>query len=185
MRPILPAIAIFAFSVSWACAGGISQRSDQDNLYYFSGRMYGPQEYCEWGGGIPKRYVEICKRSKPQSRQAQMARVDELQKWVRIKAANGAEYAIDIGNVGHPENGIVSAIMCQVDVDHHHCVGGIAHEMYLRTLWFDCRGHYADVTHPAVALPGWQVAPPYSVIGRASDMVCQKTKSLSNEHKPQ
>lgn len=49
-----------------------SQTSSQsgENLYYLSGKEYGPEQYCKWGGGIPQAYVEVCKKLKPHSLQA-------------------------------------------------------------------------------------------------------------------
>ncbi|MGY3689979.1 hypothetical protein ACVIGA_000059 [Bradyrhizobium sp. USDA 3240] len=107
----------------------------------------------------------------PSSRQAPTG--PPQQQWERVAADNGAAFAIKLDTIGRPEKGIAAATMCQIDVDGHHCVGGdYAWVLDAKIFWFDCRGHFADVTHSGGS--GWQVAPPYSVIGRASQIVCEK-----------
>lgn len=150
-----------------------AEPSDQAQNYLFAGRIYGPEEYCEFGGGIPKHYVEICERLRPGSRQAVNARSDRAQRWVRLEADNGAAFAIDVGDIGHPEGGIVAAKMCQLDVGGHQCVGGPSWILDAKLFWFDCRGYYADVTN-APAVSGWLPAPQDSVIGRASTLACDQ-----------
>jgi hypothetical protein len=155
-----------------ASAHGAEPR-DSGTGYLFAGKMYDPGEYCEFGGGIPTRYVELCEKLRPRSRQAMNARADRSQRWVQLKAANGAIFAVDVGDVGHPEGQIVAAKMCQVDVDGRHCIGGDSWILAAKLFWFDCQGRYADVTNTP-SVNGWQPAPPDSVIGHASALVCDQ-----------
>jgi hypothetical protein len=103
--------------------------------------------------------------------------------WVRIEADNGAGYGIDLGSVGRLSNGVVYTRMCQLDVDQHHCIGGATYAIYVKILWFDCRGHYADMTHSSLGTR-WEIAAPNSVIGRASELTCERAKSLPKEYQP-
>ncbi|WP_166295109.1 hypothetical protein [Bradyrhizobium sp. 2S1] len=127
-----------------------------------------PTMVCAGAGAKQEREL------KPYTRQTTTAQLTPpQQQWAPVSADNGAAFAIKLDTVGGPEKGIAAATMCQIDVDGHHCVGGDdAWVLNAKIFWFDCRGHFADVTHPAGS--GWQVAPPYSVIGRASQIVCEK-----------
>jgi hypothetical protein len=104
------------------------------------------------------------------------------QQWERVAADNGTAFAIKVDTIGSPEEGIAAATMCQIDVDGHHCVGGDAWVLDAKIFRFDCQGRFADVTNGGGS--GWQVAPPYSVIGRASQIVCAKA-GLGQASKPQ
>lgn len=163
MRRIFTAVTIL-IGLMTACSAA-------DNTYFMSGSAYGPEQYCEFGGGIPQRYVDICEKIAPQSRQARYARQDKAQRWVRIEADNGAVYAIDLGNVGIiPSGGAVYATVCAVD--HNRC-----DVMNRRAIWFDCNGHYSDMTNPSLNTH-WQIAAPLSTIGRAANLACERAKSL-------
>jgi hypothetical protein len=81
--------------------------------------------------------------------------------WPHVTADDGSIYAVVPTSIGRPGGGWAAASVCQIDVDGHHCVGGDAWVMSARILWFDCKGHYADMTNPPST--GWQVAAPLSI----------------------
>lgn len=91
------------------------------------------------------------------------------QHWVRIEADNGAVYAVDLGNVFIiPSGGAIYTNICIVD--HDRCQ--VWNE---RRIWFDCDGHYSDVTNAGLG-NRWEIAAPLSVIGRAANLACERAK---------
>jgi hypothetical protein len=94
------------------------------------------------------------------------------QRWKRVEADNGAVFGIDpaCGACQRGERGVTAAT-CEVD-------GGFCVRGSERLVYFDCRGHYQDVTSFASGASGAHIAPPRSVIGRMAEIACGKHQPI-------
>jgi hypothetical protein len=80
-------------------------------------------------------------------------------KWQKIEADNGAEYAIDLDSIQRG-GGQAEAAVCILD-------NGACNIQNLRRLTFDCHGHFMDWDSHQT-----EIAPPRSIVGRFSAIAC-------------
>jgi hypothetical protein len=92
--------------------------------------------------------------------------------WQSVEADNGALYKIDLNSISHLNNGTADAIVYAVD-------GAGYNPENMRRLWFDCHGHYQDLTGPGVGPT--QYAPPRSIAGRLSEIACASAKGAPSQ----
>ena len=96
---------------------------------------------------------------------------------VTIEADNGAIYKVDMGAIKYQtlENGF-GGIWSRAETSVRIVQGD---EYIPKYFYFDCRGHFVD----ADTMGGFpQYAPPRSVIGRISALVCAKLSTRPADH---
>lgn len=99
---------------------------------------------------------------------------DFFQKvWLKLEADNGMVTKVDTKSIRHAVNGAAQVVV------YTYIPNTMFDPARLRTLHFDCKGQYMDISGgPAPVLD----APPYSVVGRVGQIACAGARDRRMEY---
>jgi hypothetical protein len=103
---------------------------------------------------------------------------DRKENWQSLEADNGAIFKVDLNSISHFKTGAATVTVYAVE-------GPSFDPRNLHQLWFDCRGHFQDITGPQIGPT--EYAPPRSIVGRMGGIACigAKDTRLDETARPQ
>lgn len=112
-------------------------------------------QFCLWNRtGLPPEQQSIC-------REWDKSHPPKAQDWKKFVSNNGTVLLVDLNSVNRGPDGRIDAMVYRDD-------GGAYNPEHLERVIFDCLGHFSTFSDPR-----WSSAPPFSLIGTISKIVCK------------